>query len=387
MFESWKLKKEIKQDEVDWANVLKLLENGANPNIGYPSKVLEKAILEKKEDVVEFLLKKYPDLVKQNKGSFEGKLLSPLQSAFYSESPKMVQRLLEAGADVRQMNDSMAIIEWSCINDASFDLIIKGGLNLDKKDRYGYSYLGWAALRGKTELIQKLLENGASYDSQEGDYCQATPLKLACVGKHEETALFLIRYQNQRGALHADEADALETAIRKHMVPVVQKLIARIPKDQLDVVFGEIALKNSIEANGIEVIKQCESLNIHRTINGVSPLIYAIKNNKADVAEALFDMGSDVTLTDECGNTVLMWAVKNAMMRLTKKLLQTDIALDIENQQGYTAYDIALESGHPAFAELIKNESLRRQGITQVSSQPTSAQIVQQKNLQQIRER
>lgn len=385
MFEKRKLKKEIKKETVNWDTVINFLKDGVSPKIGYPSKVLEKAILEQKEEVVDFLLKKYPDLIKEC--FIFDSCKSPLQTAFYSGSPKMVQRILEAGPNVRQMNSSTFCINWDCVNDTSFDLMMKGGFNVNGHDSHGYTYVENAIQKEDVRLLKKLIELGADYHTSRVSL--TTPLTRACWSKQEEMALLLIQHNAQTRTVTNNDyyQDALLRSILNCWPIATQKLIERIPEQAISGAYGRDILQQVINKGTKESVTLCKALNINRNISGMPALIYAIQQDKAEAAEALFEMGANIHVKDANGNTALICAAQKGMMRLTKKLLQTDIALDIENQQGYTAYDIALESGHPAFAELIKNESLRRQGITQVSSQPTSAQIVQQKNLQQIRER
>lgn len=371
MFESRKLKKELKKEiraeEVNWQRVQELLQKGARPHIGYPSVVLHKAILADQADVVDSLLETYPDLAKEIGFSFTGDFKSPLQSAFDSQSPRMVQRLVKTGENLWQMNEYGFRICWKNVQE-NIDLLIENGLAVNrKKDGYGMTWLVWAACRGKTDLVQKLIEAGA--DCNVPDRLGYLPLVAACSGGHEDIAVLLIRHNASRGVFDDFRHDALAEAIRHKLPVATQMLIERTPEEKLKGAYGQRVLKYTIDYGDEGSVLLCGRLNVNRKIEGKPALFYAIQKNRSQGALALVEMGADIHARDKDGNTALMWAVKKGMMRLTKTLLASNVSLDAENKNGYTARDIALENGHPAFAEAIQREAARRQGAMTVSRQ------------------
>ncbi len=370
MFESRKLKKELKKEiraeEVNWQRVQELLQKGARPHIGYPSIVLHKAILADQADIVDSLLETYPDLAKEIGFSFAGDFKSPLQSAFDSQSPRMIQRLVKTGENLWQMNEREFRICWKSVS-KNFDLLIEKLFLNRKRDGCGLTYLTWAARYGKTELVQKLIEAGADCDVPNG--LGYLPLVEACSNGHEGTAVLLIRHNASRGVFDDFRHDALAEAIQHKLPVATQMLIERTPEEKLKGAYGQRVLKYTIDYGDEGSVLLCGRLNVNRKIEGKPALFYAIQKNRSQGALALVEMGADIHARDNDGNTALMWAVKKGMMRLTKTLLARNVSLDAENEAGYTAYDIALESGHPAFAEAIEREAARRQGAMTVSRQ------------------
>ena len=371
MFEAQKLKKELKKEiqaeEVNWQRVQELLQKGARPHIGHPSVVLHKAIWADQADVVDSLLETYPDLAKEIGFSFTGDFKSPLQSAFDSQSPRMVQRLVKTGENLWQMNEYGFRICWKNVQE-NIDLLIENGLAVNrKKDADGMTCLVWAAYSGKTDLVQKLIKAGA--DCNVPDRSGRLPLKVACSRGHEDIAVLLIRHNASRGVFDDSHHDALVEAIRRKLPIATQMLIERTPEEELKGAYGQRVLKYAIDYCDEGSILLCGRLNVNRKINGKPALLYAIQKDDAQSAVALFKMGADIHVRDESGNTALMWAVKKGMMRLTKALLASNVSLEAENKNGYTARDIALENGHPAFAEAIQREAARRQGAMTVFRQ------------------
>ena len=105
---------------------------------------------------------------------------------FYSHDPRIVQRALDAGADV------------------------------NAKDEYGYTPLHQMATmhRGNEEICRLLLERGADPNARDDN--GRTPLHWACLYNHTAIVRLLIEHGADAGARDDQGETPFDVALRKH---------------------------------------------------------------------------------------------------------------------------------------------------------------------------
>ncbi len=77
------------------------------------------------------------------------------------------------------------------------EALIAGGEAVDQRDDYGWTALNWAAGKGYTGIIQKLLDAGA--DTGNTGLDKRTAYKIALAAAHVESAALLQQAQQSKG--------------------------------------------------------------------------------------------------------------------------------------------------------------------------------------------
>lgn len=75
--------------------------------------------------------------------------------------------------------------------------LIDSGAELEQRDDYGWTALNWAAGKGYTGIIQKLVDAGADIANTGRD--NRTAYRIALAAAHVESAALLLRLQQARG--------------------------------------------------------------------------------------------------------------------------------------------------------------------------------------------
>lgn len=91
---------------------------------------------------------------------------------------------------------------------------------------------------------------------------------------------------------------------------------------------------------------------------GFTPLGMALSTPYIDVAEELIRHGADVNARRRDGNTYLMHAARAGRMAVVEFLLAEGADPRLENDDGYTALDLAKENNHPEIAVLLEGRGM-----------------------------
>jgi ankyrin repeat protein len=95
-----------------------------------------------------------------------------------------------------------------------------------------------------------------------------------------------------------------------------------------------------------------------RSHNGMDniPLHAAVAGNHLELVKLLVGDGSDVNAQQHGGWTPLHGAAQHGNYDMAAYLLKSGADPEIPNDDGLTAYDIAMEEGHDEVAELLRTE-------------------------------
>ena len=111
----------------------------------------------------------------------------------YVNFPKIIQRLVELGADVDGVESNGQTGIALCASRGDVDIIkylISQGADVNKVDKFGLSPLHWASRSGQLEIVKVLLQNGATVNVTEA--YGFTPLHEASENAHVEIAKALL---------------------------------------------------------------------------------------------------------------------------------------------------------------------------------------------------
>jgi len=205
-------------------------------------------------------------------------------------------------------------------------------LELNAKDKQGWTALTWAAARGHDLFVKQLLK----YKETEVDIMDTrgfTPLMHAAWHGNAKVVKQLLALDNSRrvnlNAYSIDGRTAISYAAAKGHCAIIEILLR----------------ETEVDPN-------------YTSTSQTTPLMYAIQEGMTNTAKALLsDHRVTPTLQDKNGDTALHLAVKARAVEVLKLLLQ-DPRVD-PNHKGmddYTPLDLAAESGHTEILKLLLGE-------------------------------
>lgn len=101
--------------------------------------------------------------------------------------------------------------------------------------------------------------------------------------------------------------------------------------------------------------KQNPSL-INAIDENLTPLLFAIKNKREEMALALIKMGADIDFCDKNGKTILMWTSESGMKDLVRLLLEQNVDINaVENVEQSTALHLACQNDQLEVVEILIN--------------------------------
>jgi ankyrin repeat protein len=225
---------------------------------------------------------------------------TPLQWAVYEGNVAEVKRLLRAGADVSIANNYGATPMSLAAEVGNADLIavlLEAGANVESPNADGQTALLAVARTGNVQAAQLLLDAGARVDAREA-FGGQTPLMWATARRHPEMMRLLI----------AKGADVnARSAVRDYQRHVTAE---GRPKslDSGGLTPLMYAARENCAACADLLLKSGADINLADP-DDVSPLLVAIMNANWDLAQQLIVAGADVNQWDLYGETPLFTAI------------------------------------------------------------------------------
>ena len=272
---------------------------------------------------------------------------TPLQWAVYEEDLDQVRELIRAGADVNAANNYGANamqLAAEVANVGILRLLLEAGADPDSANFEGQTALMLVARTGNAEAAELLLDHGASVNAREG-WGQQTALMWASARRHPEMMGLLI----DAGA----DIDA-QSAHRDYKRHVTAEGRAK----NLDT-GGLTPLMYAIREN----CKACVEVLIENGVDldkpdpdGVSPLLLSIMNSNWDISKRLIEAGADVNQWDMFGQAPLFAVIG--------RHTQTSVGpLDPLNEtEGKTIVRMLLDEGANPNMELYLRPAKQRGG-------------------------
>ena len=336
----------------DYDMVKYLLDKGANPNTANNENktALMIAIANNNFDISKLLIQQGANINTQDEYSY-----TALMRAAMIGSYEMVKFLLENGADantkdnygntVLYHNIRYCHYEEEGLEDAKkiFNLLIKYGADVNTKDNYGGSLLNTAysfsGLPPNREMFKLLVENGFDLESRikggedyptDYDY---TPLMIAALINDYDMVKFLVEKGADVNAKTHSEYSSVETP-----------LLLSLDYEHIESRYDE----NSSVAEYL--INNGADINVTNN-HGETPLMYASKVHNIKVVELLIQKGADINAFDNYGNTALIYGVNN--LETVKLLVENGADVNFY-KGGSTALISACEYSHERNIDVIK---------------------------------
>jgi ankyrin repeat protein len=247
---------------------------------------------------------------------------TPLQWAVYEGNVAEVKRLLRAGADVSLANNYGATpmsLAAELAHTEILKVLLEVGADADSPGRDGQTALMAVARTGNVDAAQVLLNAGATVDARE-TWGGQTALMWASARRHPEMMQLLI----SRGA--DVDARSIDRDYQRHVTAEGR------PK--------------SLDSGGL------------------TPLLYAARENCIACVDVLLKNRADIDLPDPDGVTPLLVAIMNANWDLARRLIEAGADVnqwDIFGESPlYTAVDQRnrIDGGHASIDPPNKNSGL-----------------------------
>ncbi|XP_077619361.1 2-5A-dependent ribonuclease isoform X2 [Crocuta crocuta] len=264
-----------------------------------------------------------------------------LMKAVIKEDIKLVQQLLEGGADVNFQEKEWG---WSPLHTAVqngqediVDLLLRYGANPCLRKKNGATPFIIAGIGGNVKLLELLLSKGAEVN--ECDANGFTAFMEAAVKGMVEALRFL--YKCGANVNLSRRTKEVQKRLRKGGATA---LMDAAENGHVD------ALKILLEEMGADV-KARDNM-------GRNALIYALRNsdhtNVEVITRLLLDHGADVNVRGEKGKTPLIMAVEKKHLGLVQMLLEQEhIEINDTDSEGSTALLLAVQLNLIGIAQLL----------------------------------
>lgn len=262
-----------------------------------------------------------------------------------------LRTLLEQKADVNAAQaDGMTALHWAVRQDdtETAKLLIHAGANVQAATRLGLTPLALACANANPAMIRLLLGAGANvnFAGPNGE----TPLMIAArLGDTEPIQALLDGGANVNAKDTAAESTALMVAIRGNHAEAVKLLIAH----GADVnARTRVGAKPAIRppnagggSHGAGIIRGGvpERGQQDPTPGGMSPLLYAARDGRLDIAQMLVAAGADVSQTEANRIDPLQMAIENDHVDVAKFLLDRNANVKTADAWGRTPLWLAVE--------------------------------------------
>ena len=235
---------------------------------------------------------------------------------------------------------------------------VKADLSRDPKqidlvDAKGRTVLSRAERSGKKELVEFLLEKGATEDI----------FAAAIVGHTDKVAAFLKQDPKLLNARDGDGKTALHWAALYGQTKVMELLLAnKADVNSLDE-DGFTPLHWAATFNQSDAVKLLlankANMNIKVQKYGWTPLRLAVIHGHMATAEALLNGGADPNLKDEDNIPLLNQAVIRGKKEMVGLLLDKKADLNKKDSEGETALDEAEEQGNKEIIEFLRQHGAK----------------------------
>jgi ankyrin repeat protein len=312
---------------------------------------------------------------------------SPIADAAMNGDAATVWALVQQKADVNALQaDGATAIQWAVYRDdvEMADVLITAGANIKLANREGATPLYLASLHGSAPMIEKLLKNGA--DANDRGPQGETPLMLvARTGNLDAIRLLLEHHADVNAKDKLRGTTALMWATEQVHPEAVKLLVehgatvsvatnidtrnsrnnlANTVTQRLRSSFGALgkrgpgfdgtppppdgaaAAKNApaTQPNGEDEVVSFFRRPAKKDGGGLTPLVYAARENCVECAKILVEAGADVNQRTFYGWTPLLVATQNRHYKLAEYFLEHGANPNTPNNGGWSPLYLATDN-------------------------------------------
>lgn len=287
-------------------------------------------------------------LVKNINRQMEGTKGTYLSTALLLKDEKMVECLLNNGADpnltyklTADAQVERCLLFWTIIIGHKKFIELLTPLTHNISLVYSQALIFAVSVK-KMEVIHFLLEKNVNIDFQEELGCR--PLQVAVATGCVEIVKLLAPLTKDINAIDADMMTALHCAATKHNLEIINVLLDNHADVNISSNKGLLPLHLAASYGDLDIIKRLTPLtkNINTLDkNGLTPLAYASKKGQVEVVKYLLDQGADANTVLGGGNLALHLAVNEGNLDVVNVLLSATNR-DQKNDEGHTPLDLAI---------------------------------------------
>lgn len=174
-------------------------------------------------------------------------------------------------------------------------------IDVNIKTKSGITPIGFASFFGKTEIVKLLIENGANVNTT--DPSGTTPLLSATSRGHANVVEQLIKAGANVNAKDTSKTSSIYIAAQNGETEIVKILI-----------------QNGVNVNGL-------------LRGGVTPLFIAAQNGRPEVVELLIKNGANVNFAASKGTTPLIMAAWNGNIKIVKLLINAGADINAKDSK------------------------------------------------------
>ena len=260
----------------------------------------------------------------------------------------MKQQLLTTIAAVVLVGCGESDDIWTAAEEGNVEAV-KGylaiGVNVDERDEsYGATPLHWAAFRGRNEVAEFLIAEGADVNAK--NKADDTPLDKA-IEKNRDDTVSLLREHGGKATKESKPAEPVSETVKPE--PPTTKA-------------PDISIHDAAKGGNIEAVKQHlnDGADVElKCVNcGGTVLGHAAINGHKELAELLIAKGADVNTKNKDSTTPLHQASLGGRKEVAELLIAkgADVNAKVVSgaKQGLTPLDAANETNHPETADLLR---------------------------------
>lgn len=186
--------------------------------------------------------------------------------------------------------------------------------------------------------------------------------KLALEGEYKKIRTLISKKNNQNYDLEDQDKQSGRTALMaaawKGYLDIVEELISHGASLQTQDKFGRTPLIIAIENGNIEIaqllIDKMSDLEAQTLSSGTTALLYATEVGQLSLVQHLIDKCANINAQDNAGRSPLMWAVRNNHAEIAELLLTNGADTDLKSRWGQSALTIADDNHSERLIDLLR---------------------------------
>lgn len=320
--------------------------------------------------------------------------LTPLHLASFFGHTKMMNLLIENGADVNSKNmyeRGPMVFAIAGGHKEAVSILMEAGMYVSTLDDIQRTPLHWAAYYGNAYAAKALIENGALVNVV--DNHARTPLFIASWGDHLEVVKLLLDNGANVDARYLGAASPLTTAAAANNSEVSKYLVQHNANIDLVCNMQVTPIYLFVRNNNPEMVDyllQKGARVNYRDLAGRSPLYLAVKKGYVDIATKLMNYGADTKILDDSnGNNLLHVAAANGRDEIARLLIDRGVDVNAINFEGYSPLDYAGKYQHNNVYDLLESlggKSNQLQDIREFSVQDIAIENEKEAYLVKLRD-
>ncbi|XP_067653188.1 serine/threonine-protein phosphatase 6 regulatory ankyrin repeat subunit A-like [Haliotis asinina] len=285
--------------------------------------------------------------------STDDKGITPLLLAAGYGNKAVFHMLIERGADALTKDSrNRNVLHWACqggsVKIVEY-ILTQNIVDINGNDENKTTPLLLAAYHGKIDVFRLLIEKGANTlaVNQKG----RNSLHLSCIGGYVDTVKYVLS-QTSVG-INSKDCEKLTPVLlaayhgKREVFDILVKKGAHLSEIDED---GDNILHWACRGGNVKIVTYILIQNIV-DINGkgdkeITPVMLAAYHGKTEVFDILVKKGADLSVIDEEGDNMLLWACRGGNVKIVNYILiQNIVDINAQNNGGETPVMLAANSG------------------------------------------